>query len=179
MGHVLMLAIAHSEDVCELGDCQNGVGILHFGELGTRYEGSFRRSTFRGRQTQHRWLMGCRRAMGRWKSPRSGHVYLGRRHRLRRRKSPMPRGVVLPSARPLNRLLSAERINQIHVPSQEWSKNAMHGSGVLRSASGSIFEGEWFNNTCTGYGASLSTNGETYEVRCILQVSHNSSRVGF
>lgn len=87
----------------------------------------------------------------------------------------MPRGVVLPSARPLNRLLSAERINQIHVPSQEWSKNAMHGSGVLRSASGSIFEGEWFNNTCTGYGASLSTNGETYEVRCILQVSHNSS----
>ena len=48
---LLMLAIAHSEDVCELGDCQNGVGILHFGELGTRYEGSFRdRSTFRGRQ---------------------------------------------------------------------------------------------------------------------------------
>jgi hypothetical protein len=48
---LLMLAIAHSEDVCELGDCQNGVGILHFGELGTRYEGSFRdRSTFRVRQ---------------------------------------------------------------------------------------------------------------------------------
>jgi hypothetical protein len=170
---MVMLAIAHSEDVCELGDCQNGVGTLHFGNLGTRYEGS----------SHDRVQDSCRSSVvwdaGQWVDANhhglgvytwaDGTVYAGVSC-----LSPSAQATACSAVQDRSNAsaVAAGHIARIAWRLQEWSKNAMHGSGVLRSSSGSIFEGEWFNNTCTGYGASVSTDGETYEVPAPHPVWH-------
>ena len=132
---MVMLAIAHSEDVCELGDCQNGVGTLHFGNLGTRYEGS----------SHDRVQDGCRSSVvwdaGQWVDANhhglgvytwaDGTVYAGVSC-----LSPSTKqsNCLLSSARPLERIRSGGRTHRPHCMApagMEQKRHARFGGPAL------------------------------------------------